>query len=170
MLLAQVGDIRPAGLEDPQPEQAQQRDQGEVVRVARQPGGRDQRLELQVTQPEGRRLGRHRGPADVVGRRVFQDGVDDADPIEPDHQRQAPRDRRGLVPTHVVTADHGGKEPVEVCGGEREGGGAPSGAGEHAEAVAVAAERIEHLHHAGEGLDGGDGRLEVVVKRLEFAG
>nr|WP_260428396.1 hypothetical protein [Micromonospora globispora] len=35
VLLAQVGDAGPAGFEDPQTEQAQKRDQGEVVRVGR---------------------------------------------------------------------------------------------------------------------------------------
>ena len=46
VLFAEVGDVRPAGFEDPQPEQAQQGDQGEVVRVGRQPGGGEQGLEL----------------------------------------------------------------------------------------------------------------------------
>lgn len=80
MFLAQVGDVRPAGFEDPQAKQAQERDQGEVVWVRGLSGGGDQGFELQVPQSEGRRL----------GRRVLQDGVDDADPREPDHHRQAP--------------------------------------------------------------------------------
>jgi hypothetical protein len=37
----------PASLEDPQAGQAKKRDQGEVVRVGRQPSGGDQRFELQ---------------------------------------------------------------------------------------------------------------------------
>jgi hypothetical protein len=40
VFLAQVVDAGPAGFKDPQPEQAQQRDEGEVVRVGRQPGRR----------------------------------------------------------------------------------------------------------------------------------
>ena len=43
-----------AGFEDPQPEQAEQRDQREVVRVGRQSCGGDQGFELQVAEPEGR--------------------------------------------------------------------------------------------------------------------
>ena len=53
VFLAQVGDAGPAGFEDPQAEQTDQRDQGEVVAVGRQPGGGDQRCELQMAQPEG---------------------------------------------------------------------------------------------------------------------
>ncbi|MFF4879552.1 hypothetical protein [Micromonospora sp. NPDC000668] len=52
MFLTQVGDVRPAGFEDPQPEQAQERDQGEVVRVRGPSGCGDQGFELQVTQSE----------------------------------------------------------------------------------------------------------------------
>jgi hypothetical protein len=46
VFLAEVGDAGCAGFEDPQAEQAQKRDQCEVVRVGRQPGGGDQGLEL----------------------------------------------------------------------------------------------------------------------------
>jgi hypothetical protein len=41
VFLAQVADARAAGFKDPQSEQAQERDQREVVRVGRQPGGGD---------------------------------------------------------------------------------------------------------------------------------
>lgn len=44
----------PAGFEDPQPEQAEHRDQREVVAVGRQPCGREQGLELKMTEPERR--------------------------------------------------------------------------------------------------------------------
>jgi hypothetical protein len=88
VLLTQVADAGPAGFEDPQTEQAEQRDQGEVVRVGRQPRGGDQRFELQMAESQGRRLGWHRGPADVVGRRMLQELVDDADAVEADHDRQ----------------------------------------------------------------------------------
>ncbi|WP_431911856.1 hypothetical protein [Micromonospora carbonacea] len=46
VFLAQVDDIRPAGFEDPQTEQAQQGDQGEGVRVRGLSGGDDQGFEL----------------------------------------------------------------------------------------------------------------------------
>jgi len=50
VLLAEVGDVGGAGLEDPQPEQAERGDQGEVLTVGRLAGGQ-QRLELQVVSP-----------------------------------------------------------------------------------------------------------------------
>jgi hypothetical protein len=53
MFLAEVVDVRAAGLKDPQAEQAQHRDQCEVVDVRRQSGRGDQCLELQVSEPEG---------------------------------------------------------------------------------------------------------------------
>ncbi|MEU4712909.1 hypothetical protein AB0F73_04490 [Micromonospora purpureochromogenes] len=52
--LTEVADVGTAGIEDPQPEETEHRDQREVVRVVRQPCGGDQGLELQMTQPEGR--------------------------------------------------------------------------------------------------------------------
>ena len=51
--LGQVGDIGPGGLEDPQSEQAENRDQGVVVRVGRVAGRGEQGLELQVGQSQG---------------------------------------------------------------------------------------------------------------------
>jgi len=95
--LAQVGDAGPARFEDPQPEQAEESDQGEVVQVRRQPGGGNQGFELQMTETEGGRLGWHRRATDVVGRRVRQNLVDDTDAVEADHHRQPARHRRGLI-------------------------------------------------------------------------
>jgi len=46
VLLPEVGDVRPAGLEDPQPEQAEHGDQGEVVEVRRRARCAQQGLEL----------------------------------------------------------------------------------------------------------------------------
>jgi hypothetical protein len=48
VLLAQIADAGPARFEDPEPEQAEERDKGEVVRIARQPRGGDQGFELQM--------------------------------------------------------------------------------------------------------------------------
>ena len=48
VFLAEVVDGRTAGLEDPQPEQAEQGDQGEVERIRRRAGGDDHRFELQM--------------------------------------------------------------------------------------------------------------------------
>jgi hypothetical protein len=59
-----------------------------------------------MTKPEGRRLGGHGRPADVVGWRVRQDLVDHADPVEADHDRQAAGDRRRLVPADVLQPAH----------------------------------------------------------------
>jgi hypothetical protein len=53
VLLAEVGDVGGAGLEDPQPEQPEHGRGGEVVVVGRLAGRAQQRLELQVGQPEG---------------------------------------------------------------------------------------------------------------------
>ena len=124
VLFSEVGDAGPAGFEDPQAEQAEHRDEGEVVRVGRQPRGGDQRFELQMAESQGGRLGGHGGPADVVGRRMLQELVDDADAVEADHDRQAAGDRGGLVAARVlqpaqipldVRADRG--ERVEVLVG-----------------------------------------------------
>jgi hypothetical protein len=52
VFLTEVVDVRAAGFEDPQAEQAQHRDQREVVVVRRLPGGCDQGFELQVSKPE----------------------------------------------------------------------------------------------------------------------
>jgi hypothetical protein len=79
VFLTEIADAGTAGFEDPQPEQAEQRDQGEVVQVGRQPRRGDQRFELQMPQSEGWGLGRHRWSSDVVGGRVRQDLVDDSD-------------------------------------------------------------------------------------------
>ena len=54
VFLAEVVDVGAAGFEDPQPEQAEHGDQGEVVGVGRVAGGGEHRLELQMGQPEGR--------------------------------------------------------------------------------------------------------------------
>ena len=77
--------LAPQRFEDPQPEQAKQRNQGKVVAVGRQPGGGDQSFELQMAKAESGRLCGYGGPADVVGRRVRQDLVDDTDAVEADH-------------------------------------------------------------------------------------
>jgi hypothetical protein len=52
MLLAEIGDVRAGGLEDPQAEQAEHCHQREVARVRRFPGGGEQGLELQVGEPQ----------------------------------------------------------------------------------------------------------------------
>ncbi len=52
VLLAEVGDIRAGGLEDPQAQQAEYGHQREVARVRRFPGGGEQGLELQVGEAE----------------------------------------------------------------------------------------------------------------------
>jgi hypothetical protein len=54
MFLAEFADVRPGGFEDPQAEQPEQADQGEVIPAGGLPGGGQQRPELEVGQPEGR--------------------------------------------------------------------------------------------------------------------
>ena len=51
--LAEVVDVGAGGLEDPQAEESEHRDQGEVVGVGRVAGGGEQGFELQVAEPEG---------------------------------------------------------------------------------------------------------------------
>ena len=53
VLFPEDGDVGGAGLEDPQPEQPECGDQGEVTGVGRLAGRGQQRLELQVGQAEG---------------------------------------------------------------------------------------------------------------------
>ena len=52
VFLTEVADVRAAGLEDPQPEQAEHRDQREVVMVGLEPGRGEQCFELQVPESE----------------------------------------------------------------------------------------------------------------------
>jgi len=53
VLLAEVTDVGAAGFEDPQAEEPEHRDQGEVVVVGGEPAGGEQGLELQVGQSQG---------------------------------------------------------------------------------------------------------------------
>ncbi len=68
VLLAEIGNIGAGGLEDSQAQQAEHCHEREVVRVRRFPGGGEQRLELQVGEPQGGRFGGDRGTAHVLGR------------------------------------------------------------------------------------------------------
>ena len=54
VLLAEVIDVAAGGLEDPQAEEPEHRDEREVATVGRGPRGSKQRLELQVAQSQGR--------------------------------------------------------------------------------------------------------------------
>ena len=67
VFLAQVADVRAGGLEDPQAQQPEHGHKGEVVPVGGLAGCGEQGLELQVREPEGRRLSRHGRTADVLG-------------------------------------------------------------------------------------------------------
>ena len=53
VFFTQVGDVGASGFEDPQAEQSEHGHQREVARFRRLPGGGEQRLELQVSEPEG---------------------------------------------------------------------------------------------------------------------
>ncbi|GEM_PF-3937345 len=68
VFLAQVGDAGAGGFEDPQGQQPEHGHQGEVVIVRRLARGGQQRLELQVSEPERGRFGRDIRPADMLGR------------------------------------------------------------------------------------------------------
>jgi len=53
VFFTEVGDVGATRLEDPQTQKSEHCDQGEVVRVLREPGGGEHRFELQVGQPKG---------------------------------------------------------------------------------------------------------------------
>jgi hypothetical protein len=88
MLFAEIGDVRADGLEDPQAEQAEHGYQCEVARVIRRPGRSEQGLELQVREAQRGRLGRYRRAADMLGRRVLENAVQDAGAVEPRPRRR----------------------------------------------------------------------------------
>jgi len=106
VFVAEVGDVRLGGFEDPQSEQAEHGYEREVVAVGRVAGGGEQGFELQVGQPEGRGLGGDGGPADVLGWGVFQDTVDDAGAVEPGHHRHPARDGGRLEPADFLHPPH----------------------------------------------------------------
>ena len=66
VLLAQVANVRTGGFEDPQAQQAEHGNQREVTGVGGLAGRSEQGLELQVCEPERRRLGGHRRTTDVL--------------------------------------------------------------------------------------------------------
>jgi hypothetical protein len=68
VFLAEVGDVGRGRLEDPQAEQPEHRDDGEVVPVRGLQGGEQQGLELEVSQP---RVGDSAG---TVGHRRWSAG------------------------------------------------------------------------------------------------
>jgi len=68
VVLAEVGDVRGGGFEDPQAQQAEHAHQREIARVRRLPGGGEQGLELQVGEPQGR------DSAGTAGRRACSAG------------------------------------------------------------------------------------------------
>ena len=59
VFFAKVGDVRAAGLEDPQAQQPQHGHERAVTRIGGLAGRGKQCLELQVSEPEGRRFGGH---------------------------------------------------------------------------------------------------------------
>jgi hypothetical protein len=67
VFLTEVVDVGAGGFEDPQPEEAEHRDQGEVAIIDRVAGGSQDRFELQVGQTQGGGLVGDSWSADVVG-------------------------------------------------------------------------------------------------------
>jgi hypothetical protein len=102
VLFAEVANVAAGGLEDPQPEQTQHRDQGEVEPIHGLSGRGQHGLELQMSQPEARGLGRHVRAAHVLGRGVLENAVDHAGPIETGDDRQPARHRRWPVSAHLL--------------------------------------------------------------------
>jgi hypothetical protein len=68
VLLAEVGDVRAGGLEDPQAQQTEHGHQREIVRVRRFSCCGEQRLELQVGEPQVGDSAGTMGATDVLGR------------------------------------------------------------------------------------------------------
>ena len=66
VLLAEVGDVRAGGFEDPQAEQPEHSHQREAEQVRRFPRGGEQRLELQLSKPQRRRFRWDGAPANVL--------------------------------------------------------------------------------------------------------
>jgi hypothetical protein len=96
VFLAVAGNVGARGFEDPQAEEAEHRDEGEVVRAGRFASSGEHCFELQVRESQGGRLGRHRWLTDVLGWRMLLDGVDDRGPVEPCEHREPPRNRGWL--------------------------------------------------------------------------
>ncbi len=95
-------DVRAGCLENAQTKESEHGDQGEVVDVLGVTRRTDHRLKLQMAQTEGRRLWWDVGTADVLGRRVLKDPVDNAGPVEPTQHREPPRHSRGLQPPDLL--------------------------------------------------------------------
>ena len=68
---------------------------------------RQERLELQVSESQGRGFSRHIRSADVLGWEVFECSVDDAGAVEARDDRHPSRHRRGVVPADLL-------QPAEV--------------------------------------------------------
>jgi hypothetical protein len=83
VFFAEVAHVGTGCFEDPQSEQTQHCDQGEVEPVRGLARGGQHRLKLQVCQSECGRLGWDGWPADVLRRGVRKDAVDDGGAVEP---------------------------------------------------------------------------------------
>jgi len=94
--------VRAGCLENAQTKESEHGDQGEVVDVFGVTRRTDHRLKLQMAQTEGRRLWWDVGTADVLGRRVLKEPVDNAGPVEPTKHREPPRHSRGLQPPDLL--------------------------------------------------------------------
>ena len=106
VFLAEVGDIQAGGFEDPQPKEPEKADQREVEPVRSLPGGGQQRLELEVSEAEGRGFCRDVWPADVFGRGVFEQAVDDRGAVEPGDDRHPSGGRGRLEPADLLHPAH----------------------------------------------------------------
>jgi len=101
-----VLDVDSARFRDTQPQEAEETGQGVVGRAA---GGTlgDEGAEFHPVEPERGRLGVDPGPANVLGRGVLQDAVDDGEAVEAGQRRQSPPDGR---PGQARLFEHAGVE------------------------------------------------------------
>jgi hypothetical protein len=88
VFLAEVGDVRAGGFEDPQAQEAEHGDECEVVPVGRPTRCGEDGFELQMPQPEGRGVSGHVWPSHVLGRRHHQHGIQHTGAVEPADHRQ----------------------------------------------------------------------------------
>jgi hypothetical protein len=95
-------DVGAGCLEDSQAQQSEHRYEREVVDVRGVAAGGEHRLELEVTEPESRRLRRNMRPAHILRRGALEDAVDDAGPVERREHRHTPGDGGGLEAPYLL--------------------------------------------------------------------
>jgi hypothetical protein len=118
VFFTEVVDVAAGGLKYSQAEEAEHRDEGELELVCRLPCRGEQRLEPKMGQSEGRGRRWHVGASHGLSRGMREDVIDDAGAVEPGDYGHAARDRRSLVPAHLLKPPDG---QLDVRTGRPEG-------------------------------------------------